>query len=51
MLVVGDKDIKAEGFSVRSRRCGNLGFMKLNMLIEHIHDEIEQGNPKYIMEE
>lgn len=51
MLVVGDKDIDAGGFSVRSRKDGNLGLMKLDLLMEHIQDEIEQGNPKYIMEE
>lgn len=51
MLVIGDKDIDAGGFSVRSRKDGNLGLMKLDLLIEHIQDEIEQGKTKYIMEE
>ena len=51
MLVVGDKDIEAEGFSVRSRKEGNLGVMNLNALTEHIKDDLEQGNPKYILEE
>jgi len=51
MLVVGDKDIDAGGFSVRSRKDGNLGLMQLNSLIKHIQEEIEQGKPKYIMQE
>jgi len=51
MLVVGDKDIGAGGFSVRSRRDGNLGVMNLDALIEHIKDDLEQGKPKYIFAE
>ena len=51
MLVVGDKDIEAGGFSVRSRKSGNLGLMNLDELIKHVYDEIEQGKPQYIMEE
>ena len=51
MLVIGDKDIEAGGFSVRSRRDGNLGMMTLDELVEYIKDDIGQGKPKYIMEE
>ena len=51
MLVAGDKDIEQGGFSVRSRRHGNLGVMNLGSLIEHIRDDLEQGKPKYILEE
>ena len=51
MLVVGDKDIEQGGFSVRSRKHGSLGIMNLNSLTEHIKDDLEQGKPKYILEE
>jgi len=51
MLIVGNKDIDAGGFSVRSRKSGNLGLMNLDELIECVHDEIEMGKPQYIMEE
>jgi len=51
ILVVGDKDIAAGGFSVRSRRHGNLGMMTLDSLLAHVGDEIDQGKPKYIIEE
>ena len=51
ILVIGDKDIEACGFSVRSRRHGNLGVMNLDSLAEHIKDDLEQGVPKYIMED
>ena len=51
MLVVGDKDIEAAGFSVRSRKHGNLGMMNLESLYTHIEDDLERGKPKYIMEE
>jgi len=50
IFVVGDKDVDANGFSVRSRRHGNLGVMNLDSLSEHIKDDIEQGKPKYIFE-
>ena len=51
ILVVGDKDIEARGFSVRSRKHGNLGVMNLVSLAEHIKDDLEQGKPKYILAE
>ena len=51
MLVVGDKDIEAGGFSVRSRKDGNLGLMNINSLNEHIKDELEIGTPRYIIQE
>ena len=51
MLIVGDKDIEAGGFSVRSRKTGNLGLMTLEALVGHVYDEIEIGKPQYIMEE
>jgi len=51
MLIVGDKDIEASGFSLRSRKDGNLGFMKLELLLESMQCEIALGRAKYIMEE
>ncbi|MCL1830311.1 MAG: threonine--tRNA ligase [Oscillospiraceae bacterium] len=51
IFVVGDKDIEAGGFSVRSRKHGNLGVMNLESLSEHIKDDLEQGKPKYILAE
>ena len=51
ILVVGDKDIEAGGFSVRSRSRGNLGAMNLESLLEHIKEDIDLGKPKYILEE
>ena len=51
ILVVGDKDIAQHGFSVRSRKNGNLGFMNMDSLSEYIKQELEQGKPKYIFDE
>ena len=51
IFVVGDKEIKAGGFSVRSRKQGDLGMMNLESLIECIKDDLELGKPKYIMED
>lgn len=51
ILVVGDKDIEQSGFSVRSRKDGNLGLMNIDMLNEHIKDYLDQGKPRYILEE
>ncbi|MCL1793945.1 MAG: threonine--tRNA ligase [Oscillospiraceae bacterium] len=51
IFVVGDKDIEAGGFSVRSRKHGNLGAMNLESLAEHIKGDLELGKPKYIAEE
>jgi threonyl-tRNA synthetase len=50
MLVVGDKDIEANGFSVRSRKQKNLGMMDLESLLEHIKSDLDLGKPKYILE-
>ena len=50
IFVVGDKDMEAKGFSVRSRRHGSLGVMDLEMLCAFIQEELEAGKPKYIME-
>lgn len=36
MLIVGDKDIDAGGFSVRSRKDGNLGLMNLKVRSFHL---------------
>ena len=50
IFVVGDRDIEAGGFSVRSRKHGNLGAMNQESLIAFVKDDIEQGKPKYIFE-
>lgn len=51
ILVVGDADIASQGFSVRSRRHGNLGVMTLDALCGHIQGDLDQGIPKYIRTE
>ena len=51
ILVVGDKDIAAGGFSVRSRKQKDLGMMSFEALAEYIKGELELGKPKYILEE
>ena len=51
MLIVGDKDIKANGFSVRSRKDGNLGMMNVESLTGFIKEDLDQGKPKYILPE
>ena len=50
MLVVGDKDIEQNGFSVRSRKEGNLGLMTIETLIDYIKEDIDQGKAKYLYE-
>jgi threonyl-tRNA synthetase len=49
LLKICDKEIEKGGFSVRSRIHGNLGLMTRDSLEEHIKDDLEQGNPKYIL--
>ena len=51
ILVVGDKEIAQNGFSVRSRKNGNLGLMNLDALTGHIKVDLDQGKPKYIISE
>jgi len=51
ILVIGDRDIAAGGFSVRSRRHGNLGTMDLESLCKHIKDDLDRGKPRYILGE
>ena len=51
ILVVGDKDIIAGGFSVRSRKLGNLGVMDFQQLNSLIEPDIQQGKPQYIGED
>jgi len=51
ILVVGDKEVAAGGFSVRSRKEGNLGIMKIDQLLAYTKDDLDQGNAKYILEE
>ena len=51
ILVIGDKEIEEGGFSIRSRKHGNLGVMNIESLAEHVKDDLDQGKPKYILEE
>lgn len=51
ILVIGDKDIAQQGFSVRSRKKGNLGLMHMESLLAYIEQELEQGKPKYILDD
>jgi len=48
ILVVGDKEIDKNGFSLRSREKGNLGFMTLPQLYEMVAPDLEKGEPRYI---
>jgi len=50
ILIIGDREVEAGGFSVRSRKEGNLGFMTLESFMEKIKPELEMGVPKYIMD-
>jgi len=60
ILVVGDRDVEAGGFSVRSRNMngvsgkngkrGGPGAMDLESLLAYIKDDLEQGVPKYILD-
>jgi len=51
ILVVGDRETEHNGFAVRSRKHGNLGLMDLDSLSAHIKEDLEQGKPKYMIEE
>ena len=44
LLIVGDRELKAKTVSVRQRKKGDLGAMKLNGFIVKIKQEIEQKN-------
>lgn len=49
IFVVGDREIERKGFSVRSRKEGNLGFMTFESFMEKIKPELDMGVPRYIM--
>ncbi len=51
MLIAGDKEIKQNTFSVRSRKHGNLGMMDIHSFQDFIREDLEQGKPKYIAAE
>jgi threonyl-tRNA synthetase len=51
ILVIGDKEIEANVFSVRSRKHGDLGAMNLVSLYELIKDDLAHGKPQYILDE
>ena len=48
MLIVGDKEVQAGKFSVRSRKNGDLGQMDIDSLCKYLKSEIKAGIPKYI---
>jgi len=50
ILVVGDQEVEKKGFSVRSRKDGNSGFMTLEDFMNRIKPELEMGVPKYILD-
>ncbi len=48
MLIVGDREMQAGRFSVRSRKNGDLGQMDLGTLCAYLKPETEAGIPQYI---
>jgi threonyl-tRNA synthetase len=48
VLVVGDKEVEQNCFSVRSRAQGNIGSMTIEQLLACVHDDLAQGEPQYI---
>jgi len=50
ILIVGDRETESGGFSVRTRKEGNLGFMTIESFMEKIKPELDMGIPKYIMD-
>jgi len=50
IFIIGDREVEEEGISIRSRKEGNLGFMKLDDFLEKIKPELDTGVPKYIMD-
>ena len=50
IIIIGDRETKAGGFSVRSRRHGDLGIMNMESLSKQIKDELDLGIPQYIAE-
>ena len=48
MLIVGDKEMQSDSFSVRSRKDGDLGLMDIKKLCDYLKADIELGKPKCI---
>ncbi len=51
ILVIGDKEVADNTFSIRSRKDGDLGVMNLASLEKHLKPLIEQGQPRCILDE
>lgn len=51
ILIIGDKEVANNTFSVRSRKDGDLGAMEIEALYEYLKPQIELGKPKCIVEE
>lgn len=50
-LIVGDRETVNNTFSVRSRKDGDLVAMDIKSLCDYLTPQIEQGNPKCIIED
>jgi threonyl-tRNA synthetase len=48
MLIVGDKEMQADSFTVRSRKEGDLGLMNIEKLYDYLKKDIDMGKPKCI---
>ncbi len=48
LLIAGDRDMEQGGFSVRSRREGDLGAMDTEGLLGLLKPELEKGVPRFI---
>lgn len=51
ILVVGDKEVADQTFSVRSRKDGDLGVMDISSLQEYLKPQMEQGKPRCILDD
>lgn len=51
ILIVGDKEMSENTFSVRSRKDGDLGVMDISSLQEYLKQQIEQGKPRCILDD
>ncbi len=50
ILVIGDKEVENDTFSVRSRKNGDMGAMSIDDFKEHLKPQIDAGIPKCIIE-
>ncbi len=50
VLVIGDREVESQTFSVRARKQGDLGSMSLTQLMEYLQKEIQLGKPRGIFD-